>query len=228
MSTDLSQLSSEQRKTYEKLTGHPLNHNIKWPQAVALLEALGTVVTEKGDRYRVTVGDHTAVFHAPPHHADLSAETIVAIREFLSRSGHEDAAAAATGQLLVVIDHHEAKIYEFQAPAKHLDTITPYDPEGHLRHLHHVNGHFQGQRAPEDHDFYRAVARELRGAKMIVVFGHGDGHSNAADLLVAEIAKQDNDPAPQVLTEVRIDAKAFTERQLLEAARDVAAHHGQA
>lgn len=219
MTTDLPHLSSEQRKTYQKLTGHPVNHNIKWPHALALLEALGTVETESGGRYRVTVNDQTAVFHAPHHHADLPTETVVQIRDFLARTASQHAAAPSEGHLLVVIDHHEAKIYEFEASAHRLDTIRPHDPEGHLRHLHHISGHFQGQRAPEDHSFFHEVAQELHGAKVIVIFGHGEGHADAADLLVAELKKHPGDSAPTILTELHVDVKALTERQLMEAAR---------
>lgn len=121
--------------------------------------------------------------------------------------------------LLVVIDHHEATIYEFEPPTARLETIKPYDPKGHLRHLRHINGNYQGQRAPEDPAYYRNVVEEVRGADMVVVFGHGDGHSNAADLLLAALEEHLSEPLPTVLIEVRIDAKAFTPAQLLVAAR---------
>jgi len=60
MPTDQSHLNNQQRHTLEKLTGHPLNHNIKWTNVLALFEALGEVTPESGDRFRVTIGEHTA------------------------------------------------------------------------------------------------------------------------------------------------------------------------
>lgn len=226
MTSDWSDLNSEQRHTLEKLTGHPLNHNIKWPNVLALFEALGEVVPESGDRFRVTVGDHTAVFHAPAHHRDLSADLVVEIRHFLQQAKRPAAEPQPGRHLLVVIDHHATTIYEFEPPTAKLEAIKPYDPRGRLRHLRHIKGHYQGQRAPEDPEYYRSIIEEVRGADMIVIFGHGAGHSNAADLLVAALKERLGQPLPAVLAEARIDAKAYTDSQLMLAAQKVAAELG--
>lgn len=220
MPTDQSHLNSQQRHTLEKLTGHPLNHNIKWTNVLALFEALGEVTPESGDRFRVTIGEHTAVFH-PPAHGDLPADLVVEIRQFLQETNQPDTKPQPGRHLLVVTDHHETTIYEFEPPTAKLETIKPYDPHGHLRHLRHINGNYQGQRAPEDPTYYRAIVEELRGADTIVIFGHGDGHSNAADLLVAALQEHLGQPLPTILTEVRIDAKAFTAAQLMAAAKKI-------
>jgi hypothetical protein len=76
------QLDSGQRHTLEHLSRHPLGANIKWPQVLALLKAMGEVTVESKDRYRVTVNGHTEVFR-PPHHGDIPADMTVRLREFL-------------------------------------------------------------------------------------------------------------------------------------------------
>ncbi|MFY2860925.1 hypothetical protein ACOJVU_14415 [Mycobacterium sp. THU-M104] len=222
MATDQSHLNNHQRRTLEKLTGHPLSHNIKWDAVQGLFEALGEVIPESGDRFRVRIGEHTAVFH-PPAHGDLPADLVVAIRHFLQETSQPVAEPKPGRHLLVVIDHHESTIYEFEPPTAELETISPYDPHGHLRHLRHIKGNYPGQRAPEDPTYYRAVVEEVRGADMIVIFGHGDGHSNAADLLVAAVQEHLAEPLPKILTDVRIDVKDFTVAQLMVAAQKVVA-----
>jgi hypothetical protein len=77
-------LDNEQRRTLESLSSHPLPSNLKWPQVLALLNAMGDVTTESKDRYRVTVDDRTEVFHAP-HHADVPADMVVKLRHFLTQ-----------------------------------------------------------------------------------------------------------------------------------------------
>jgi len=87
MSSGPRHLDSEQQRTLERLSSHPLNHNIKWPQVLALLEALGEVTVESKDRYRVTVGGTTEIFHPPHHHGDVPADMVVKLRHFLDAAG---------------------------------------------------------------------------------------------------------------------------------------------
>ena len=75
-------LDSAQRHTLEHLSRHPTATNVKWPQVLTLLEALGDVTVESKDRYRVTVDGRTRVFH-PPHHGDLPIDMVVELRRFL-------------------------------------------------------------------------------------------------------------------------------------------------
>ncbi len=75
-------LDHEQRRTLEHISSHPMPANLKWPQVLALLEAVGEVTVESKDRYRVTVDGRTEVFH-PPHHGDVPADMIAKLRQFL-------------------------------------------------------------------------------------------------------------------------------------------------
>ncbi len=75
-------LDHEQRRTLERLTGHPLPANLKPHQVLSLLEAVGEVKAETKDRYRVTVDERTEVYHLPPH-GDVPADTVVKLRDFL-------------------------------------------------------------------------------------------------------------------------------------------------
>jgi hypothetical protein len=210
-------LDSGQQHTLEHLLSHPLAANIKWPQVLALLKAMGDVTPESKDRYRVTVDGHTEVFR-PPRHGDVTADMVMKLRRFLTSSPATTEELDRGRDLLVVVDHDSATVYEFEPPAEQLATVAPYDPLGRLRHLHHVEGNYQGQRTPEVPAYYRAIAEAVRGARTIVIFGHGDGHSDAARLLRERLTE--DLPAPRVI-EVSVDVKAFTEPELLAAARQV-------
>jgi len=211
-------LDSEQRRTLQKLLGHPLPANMKWPQVLALLEAMGEVAVESKDRYRVTIDDRTEVFN-PPHHGDIPTDMVVKLRRFLGASYVEPRKSSVGLHLLLVVDHHSATIYEFEPAGKHLGTIIPYDPEGHMRHLHHMEGHYKGQRVPEEPAYYRAIADALKGADTVVIFGHGDGHSDAAQLVWERITKELQELPLRILIDARVDAKALSEAELLAAAR---------
>jgi len=81
-------LDNEQQRTLDKLSSHPLPSNLKWPQVLALLNAMGDVTVDSKDRYRVTVDGHTEVFHAP-HHADIAPDVVVKLRHFLTKGPAE-------------------------------------------------------------------------------------------------------------------------------------------
>lgn len=220
MSNEAPHLDSEQRHTLARISSHPINHNIKWPQVLALLESLGEVSVESKDRYRATVAGRTEVFR-PPRHGDLPPDMVMNLRHFLTSAPATTEPTLSGRHLLVVIDHHTAQIYEFEPPAAQLTTIVPYDPRGRLRQLRHLDDHYQGQQAPEVPSYYGAVSEAVRGASTIVIFGHGAGHSDAAELLRERLSEHLTAPYPRVLVEARMDAKSFTEPQLLAAARQL-------
>lgn len=214
-------LDNHQRKTLERLTGHPLPTNLKVPQVVSLLEAMGEVTVESGDRYRVTVGGRTEVFRLPAHR-EPTRDTLVALRHFLSQSPVADQAPspgpAAGEHLVAVIDRRRTTIYRFEGPSERVATITPYDPKGHLRHLHYIEGAFEHQREPDETPYFRSVVAALRDADTVVLIGHGDGHSEAVRLIGDRLTAERSTPAPRIIG-VRLDTKSYTEPQLLAIAR---------
>jgi len=220
MSNKAHHLDSEQKHTLARISSHPINHNIKWPQVLALLESLGEVSVESKDRYRATVAGRTEVFR-PPHHGDLSPDMVMDLRHFLTSAPETTESTVSGRHVLVTIDSHGAQIYEFDPPAAQLTTIVSSDPHGRLRHLRHVDVHYQGQRASEDPSYYGAVSEAVRGASTILIFGCGAGHSDAAELFRKRLTEHLAAPYPMVLVQAHIDAQSFTEPQLLVAARQL-------
>jgi hypothetical protein len=134
----------------------------------------------------------------------------------------ERVAATAGLDLLVAVDHREARIYAIDvshaARAEHI--IKPYDPHHILHHLSHKD-HAQegGQRSPEDASFYKRIAEAIAGASRIVLVGHASGKSNAAIHLMHTLTQHHPDIARHVVRELVADLPRLTEPQLLDLAR---------
>ena len=132
---------------------------------------------------------------------------------------HDPADAAPT--LVVVIDHHEAKVYRTETRGADPERIVPYDPDGHGRHLHSAHEWTDGKRVPERKSYYEAVAKTLAGAGRIVLFGGGTGRSSAMDQLMADLKDHHPDVAAKVVAAVVVDAHHTTEHHLQAQARAI-------
>jgi hypothetical protein len=122
--------------------------------------------------------------------------------------------------LLVVIDHHEARVYQVEVNGGVPERIAPYDPHGFGRHLHSAHEWTDGKSRPEQKCFYEAVARTLRGAGQVLLFGSGTGKSSAMDHLLAGLKDHHPDVAGKVIGTVVVDAHHTTESQLVARARE--------
>jgi hypothetical protein len=164
-----------------------------------------------------------------PHTKNLTSSEVVDLRHLLQRAGwspqaHSQARAARDVEpdtLIVVVDHHGAKIYRIEpgsgdaAPR----AITPYDPHHFLHHLAHKDQLREaGQRAPEDPSFYRRIGDALAPAGRILVVGHGKGQSNAAQHLLEYLRTHHGETYQRVVREIEADLSAITPAQLLELA----------
>ena len=121
--------------------------------------------------------------------------------------------------LLVVIDHQEAKVYHTEVVGAVPERI-PYDPHGHGRHLHSAHEWTDGKRPHERKSYYEAVAKTLRGAEQVLVFGSGTGRSSAMEQLLADLKDHHSDVAGKIVGSVVVDAHHTTEGQLLAKARE--------
>jgi hypothetical protein len=122
--------------------------------------------------------------------------------------------------LLVVIDHQEARVYRTEVHGAVPLRITPFDPHGHGRHLHSAHEWTDGKRQPERKSFYEGVAKTLRGAEQVLLFGGGTGRSSAMEMLLADLKDHHADVAGKIVGSVVVDAHHTTEDQLLAKARE--------
>jgi hypothetical protein len=227
----LSGMSGPDRKTLRTLFAHPLSHNLKWKDAVSLFEALGSVEEKSKNEFSFRIGHEHHVM-SKPSSKDLVSSELMDLRHFAARAGWSADAFLRPGSrpdpaaqdLLVVIDHHEARIYEIDITStdvsKHL--IRPYDPHHFLHHLTHKDqSREHGQRAPEDIAYYERIAQAVASGGRIIFISHGKGKSSAGHHLTAYLSSYHSEIYQRIVREVDADFVHMTEPQLLEIGRSV-------
>jgi hypothetical protein len=216
-----AQLSGSHRRTYDAIFRHPVAHNLGWRDVHSMLRELAEVVEEPNGNLKITRNGQAMVLHASQGKDIAEIEELMEIRHFLERSDvaspHLDAGGA---HLLVVIDHREACVYKTELHGSVPQRVTPYNPGGSGRHLRNVQDDSNGQRKPELRSFYEAVAKTLRGAEKILIFGSGTGASSAMEELLTQLRHHHGDVAEHVVGSMVLDETHLTENQLLAKARD--------
>ncbi|MDP1966068.1 MAG: translational machinery protein [Reyranella sp.] len=82
---------------------------------------------------------------------------------------------------IIWIDHHQAKVFRFNASDVDRDVIRPHDPTVHLHHKANTIG---SGHAPVDKDYLRRITESVSGAGAIMIVGP----ANAKTELAAQIA----------------------------------------
>ena len=235
---DPTTLSKTSRLTIAALYQHPLSHNLEWSRVVALFEKLGTVDQTSHDKVAFSIGGehHESL---KPHGKDLAASDVITLRHMLSRAGwsprasngqdataamadRDDASLSAPPDLLIAVEHHEARLYHLDVGSADLvdPVIKPYDPHHILHHLSHKDqSRERGQRAPEDHTFYERIAQAAALGGRVVVIGHGEGHSDAAHHLMEYVHKHHPELFSRITHELEADLSSLTAPQLLALGR---------
>jgi hypothetical protein len=210
------------------------SHDIKWADAVRLIEHLGSISDHGKNKALLKVGDQKVILNVPSGKS-LTTEEMAELRHFLRTAGvnfsdpsseytspsEEDASepgyAAAESPWIVVIDHHAARIYSASESSRPdpIGTVKPLDPHGFHRHLvHRSQTRLQGQRIPEDHAFYEEIAQVLAPAPSIILVGDGTGKSNAAAFLKHYLEHHHSTIAGRVISEERADLSGLTDPQI--------------
>lgn len=95
--------------------------------------------------------------------------------------------------VIVWIDHHQAKVFRFNASDVERDVIRPHDPAVHLHHKANTIG---SGRAPIDRDFLKRIIESVSEAGAIMIVGPGSAKTE----LVAHIAAHVPDLSAKVST----------------------------
>jgi hypothetical protein len=195
---------------------------------ISLFEHIGTVQRKANERFDLDLaGDHYLIHKT--HAKELTGSDVVDLRHFLQRAGWSPETPSPEVarhdlepvSLMVVVDHHGAKIYLIRRASGDASSheITPYDPHHFLHHLTHKDQvRAEGQRAPEDPSFYSRIGDTLAVASRIIVVGHGKGKSNAARHLVEYLRTHHRETYQRIAREIEADLSAITTPQLLELA----------
>lgn len=210
-------MSKAHQTTYKAIFQHPIAHNLQWHDVRSMLNALAEVTEEHNGNLKFTRHGEVLILH-PPKHKDLSDnKELMQIRHFLERSSIPETSVGDSTHLLVVINHHEARIYKAELRELVPESITPYDPDGTRRHLHNLHDDTNGQ--PELKSFYEAIVKTLEDADKILIFGSATGASSGMEYLSTYLKEHHSDLAMRVVGEVVVDERHMTQEQLLAQAR---------
>ena len=196
-----SHLNGHHRKTLAAIFAHPVPHNIEWHDVLSLLDNLGTTTARHGGGHTVTIGAEQMIL-ARPHGHDVVDDELRHLRVFLTRAGLAPADAipsslppqavhAAPDGWIVMIDHHQARLYAPGGDHTEPLVIRPDDDDGSRRRVEHKQGNddHDGGHAQEDDAFYMRIAADLAEAPRIVVLSDGKGRASAGEYLVAYVQR---------------------------------------
>ncbi|HVJ52059.1 MAG TPA: hypothetical protein VM689_06340 [Aliidongia sp.] len=226
---DPPSVTGSNRRTLDAIFRHPVSHNLGWSDVVALLETIGEVEERSSGEFSLRVGGAHHLMHKP-NTKDLTAADVTGLRHFLASAGWPAGPApspaldpsAETLDLMVVMDHHQARIYHVEPLSRDGRelAIRPYDPHHFLHHpTHKDQSRERGQRASEDHGYYAQIAAALAAGGRIVVVGHGSGKSNVAHHLIEYLHKHHGETYRRIVREIVADLSSETPAQLLDLAQ---------
>jgi hypothetical protein len=214
-------LTGSHLRTYNTIFQHPVSHNLEWRAVRSLMAKIGDVTEELNGNLKVTRNGQSLVLH--PHHTKDVAEVdeLMTLRHFIEKS--EISITEATGggnHCLLVIDHHEARIFRTEMRDAVPQQILPHKPEDFFRHAHNSKDFTKGQEKPDPNTFFEPVALALKSADKVLIFGTGTGMSSEMDQFTAWLKLCHPDVAARVIGSLVVDEKHMTDGQLLARARD--------
>jgi len=215
------QMSKVHQTTYKAIFQHPIAHNLQWHDVRSMLNTISEVEEEHNGNLKFMRHSETLVIHPPLHKEFSDVREIMKLRHFLERSTVPEKESVKEGlNMLVVIDHREARIYKTELHGSVPEMITPYDPDATHRHLHSMDNEANGQLKLELKTFYDAIAQSLNGAEKILIFGSSTGSSSAMNYLMTELKQHHHDIAKRVIGTEIINEQHMTDNQILAKARE--------
>jgi hypothetical protein len=219
--TSIASLTGSQLRTYNTIFQHPVSHNLEWRHVRALLATLGDVAEEPNGNFRATRKGQILVLH-PARTKDVAeTDELMALRHFLEQS--ESAPPEMKGSethWLVVIDHHEARIFRSEMHDAIPQQILPHEPDDFFRHAHNSRDFSRGQEKPDPNSFFEPLARALHAPGRILVFGTGTGTSSEMEQFIAWSKLNHPELAKRIIGGLTVDEHHLSENQLLAKARE--------
>ena len=217
----IAALSGTHLRTYEAIFRHPAAHNLGWHDVHALFRQLGTVDEESNGNFKVTRNGQVLVLH-PARTKDVTeTDELMTLRHFLERSTITPAVPPVVeADWLIIIDHHEARIYRSAVPGSVPQLIRPHVADDFFRHAPHSKEFTRGQEKPDPNSFFEPVAAVLNGAGKVLLFGSGTGTGSEMEQFITWLKLHRPEVARRIVGSVVVDEKHQTEGQLLAQARE--------
>jgi len=219
--TSTASLTGSQLRTYKTIFQHPVSHNLEWRHVRALLATLGDIAEEPNGNLKVTRNGQVLVLH-PPRTKDVAeTDELMALRHFLERSETmSPEAKMSETHWLVVIDHHEARIFRSEMHGAIPQQILPHEPDDYFRHAHNSKDFSRGEEKPDPNSFFEPVARALQAPGRILIFGTGTGTSSEMEQFIAWLKVHHSEVAKRIIGWLVVDEHHLSGDQLLAKARE--------
>jgi hypothetical protein len=213
-----SNLKGSHLRTYNTIFQHPVSHNLNWREVRSMFEHLGEVTEEANGNLKITRNGQTLVLHRPNTKDVANADEVMSLRHFLEKSETIPAQAdTKDAHWLLLIDHHEARIFRSEMHGGLPQKILPAEFSQHTRDSGDVS---RGKEKPDATGFFKPVAVALQGAARILIFGTGTGTSSEMDQFIAWLNKHRPELAGRIVGSVVVDEQHLTDDQLLAKARE--------
>jgi hypothetical protein len=213
-------LTGSHLRTYDRIFQHPISHNLEWHDVRALLGKLGEVSEEHNGNLKVTRNGEVLVLHSPRTKDVAEMDDVMSLRHFLERS---NAAKPVPDEKevhwLLVIDHHEARIFHAEMEGAIPQRILPHGPEEYFRHARDSKNSSRGQEKPDPNSFFEPVAKVLRSPGPILIFGTGTGAGSEMEQFTAWSKTHHPEMARRIVASIAVDEHHLSEAQLLAKAR---------
>jgi hypothetical protein len=219
--TPSDSLTGSHLRTYNTIFQHPVSHNLEWRAVRALMGRLCEVTEESNGNLRVVRNGKTLIIHQHRTKDVAEVEELMVLRHFIEESEDVTAGAPADEALwLLVIDHHEARIFRSEARDAAPEVVSPHEPEAFFRHAHNSKDFTRGREKPDPNSYFGPVVRALQAAGRILIFGTGTGTASEMEQFVAWLGKHHPDVAKRVIGHQVVDEQHMSDGQLLAKARD--------
>ena len=183
-----------------------------------MFKHLGEVADEPNGNLKITRNGQTLVLHRPNTKDVANADEVMALRHFLEKSETIPAKTdAKDAHWLLLIDHHEARIFRSEF---HDGLAQQIMPKEYFRHTRDSGNVSRGKEKPDPNSFFKPIAEALRPAGQILIFGTGTGTSSEMDQFINWLNIHDPDLVRRIIGSVVVDEHSLTDDQLLAKARD--------
>ncbi|MCJ2105579.1 hypothetical protein MKK70_09340 [Methylobacterium sp. E-041] len=224
-----ARIHGHDRTLLGRIFHHPASNNLAWREVVAFVGRIGSTEKKRDDTWGFTLAGRTATF-LRPRDKDMEPREVERLRHLMQDAGLspysteilEASPTPVKSDALIVVDHHEARIYRLDpetAGGETETTLRPYHPKGYIHHLSQKEANHRGQRAPEDLGYYDRIAEAVARAPRVAIVGHGTGKASAMAVLSERLREHHHEIQGRVVATATIDLSAATDSQLLALGR---------
>jgi hypothetical protein len=217
-------LHGSQRRTLEAIFRHPAASKLEWMDVVDLVGRIGSMSEKGSGKFDLHVGGKHHLMHKP-HTKDLTGLELLDLRHFLQQAGWSPEETSQADHhpdptpptLMVVVDHHGAKIYRLDPDVDDAEKqlIRPYDPHSLLHELaHKVQAAEQQHHVPEEVAFYGRIADAVAAGGRIIVVSHATTQHPVARHLAEYLRTHHGRTYQRVVYELTANLSGMTLPQL--------------